>query len=134
MLVCAVDAAAGMVDKLAREIDEAHVRDVETLQFDGRTFDRVVCAGVLDFVQKPEAAIGNLMRHVAPGGVLVILAPRTGFQGFYYRLEKFAVGLRVNLFSADWFAVAAANHGFLVTSLDLPLPHNLVVRLEPKPS
>jgi uncharacterized membrane protein YbhN (UPF0104 family)/SAM-dependent methyltransferase len=134
MLVCAVDAAAGMVDKLAREIDEAHVRDVETLQFDGRTFDRVVCAGVMDFVQEPNAAIVNLMRHVAPGGVLVILAPRTGFQGFYYRLEKFAVGLRVNLFSADWFAVAAANHGFLVTSLDLPLPHNLVVRLEPKSS
>jgi uncharacterized protein (TIRG00374 family) len=132
MRVCAVDAAAGMVDKLASEIDEAHVRDVETLEFDGRTFDRVVCAGVMDFVQNPDAAITNLMRHVAPGGVLVILAPRTGLQGFYYRLEKFAVGLRVNLFTADWFATAAANHGFLVTSLDLPFPHNLVVRLEPK--
>ena len=134
MSVCAVDAAAGMVDKLSSEIDEAHVRDVETLQLDGRTFDRVVCAGVMDFVQGPETAIVNLMRHVAPGGVLVVLAPRTGLQGIYYRLEKFAVGLRVNLFTADWFETIASPHGFRMTALDLPLPHNLVVRLEPKPA
>jgi uncharacterized membrane protein YbhN (UPF0104 family)/2-polyprenyl-3-methyl-5-hydroxy-6-metoxy-1,4-benzoquinol methylase len=134
MLVCAVDAASGMIERLAPQVDEALVRDVETLHLGGRTFDRVVCAGVMDFVENPDAAMVNLMRHVAPGGVLVILAPRTGVQGCYYRLEKFAVGLRVNLFTSKWFSTIAAHHHFHVASVELPLPHNLVVRLEPMPT
>jgi hypothetical protein len=39
--------------------------------------------------------------------------------------------LRINLFTAEWFEAAAQKNGFRVTSLELPLPHNLVVRLEP---
>jgi 2-polyprenyl-3-methyl-5-hydroxy-6-metoxy-1,4-benzoquinol methylase/uncharacterized membrane protein YbhN (UPF0104 family) len=131
MSVCAVDAAPGMIERLTSRVDEALVCDVETLQLANRTFDRVVCAGVLDFVAKPELAIANLMRHVAPGGALVILAPRTGWGGFYYRLEKLAVGLRINRYTPAWFSDAASRAGFHLTSLDLPLPHNLVVRLEP---
>jgi ubiquinone/menaquinone biosynthesis C-methylase UbiE/uncharacterized membrane protein YbhN (UPF0104 family) len=131
MRVCAVDAAPGMVEKIAGKVDEAHVTDVETLQFGGRTFNRVVCAGVMDFVVNPDTALENLMRQVGPGGVLVVLAPRRGLRGAYYQLEKRVVGLRINLFTAEWFEAAARKSGFRVTSLELPLPHNLVVRLEP---
>jgi ubiquinone/menaquinone biosynthesis C-methylase UbiE len=133
MRVCAVDAALGMVERVSGKVDEAHVSDVETLHFSGRTFNRVVCAGVMDFVVNPEVAIENLMRQVGPGGVLVVLAPRRGLRGAYYQLEKRVVGLRINLFTAEWFEAAAQKNGFRVTSLELPLPHNLVVRLEPKP-
>lgn len=131
MRVCAVDAAPGMVEKVSGKVDEAHVTDVETLQFSGRTFNRVVCAGVMDFVVNPDTAIENLMRQVGPEGVLVVLAPRRGLRGAYYQLEKRVVGLRINLFTTEWFEAAAQRSGFRVTSLELPLPHNLVVRLEP---
>jgi ubiquinone/menaquinone biosynthesis C-methylase UbiE/uncharacterized membrane protein YbhN (UPF0104 family) len=131
MHVCAVDAAPGMVEKITGKVDEAHVTDVETLQIGGRAFNRVVCAGVMDFVVNPDTALENLMRQVGPGGVLVVLAPRRGLRGAYYQLEKRVVGLRINLFTPEWFEAAARKSGFRVTSLELPLPHNLVVRLEP---
>jgi ubiquinone/menaquinone biosynthesis C-methylase UbiE/uncharacterized membrane protein YbhN (UPF0104 family) len=131
MRVCAVDAAPRMVEKISGKVDEALVTDVETLQFSGPPFNRVVCAGVMDFVVNPDTALENLMRQVGPGGVLVVLAPRRGLRGAYYQLEKRAVGLRINLFTAEWFEAAARKSGFRVTSLELPLPHNLVVRLEP---
>src|SRR5262249_51676494 len=50
--VCAVDRSAPAVDRVRPRVAEAVVADVEELSL-GRTFDRVVCFGVLDFVRDP---------------------------------------------------------------------------------
>jgi len=46
--------------------------DLRDLPFPARTFDVVVCLGVLQHTPSPEASIANLWRMVAPGGLLVI--------------------------------------------------------------
>jgi 2-polyprenyl-3-methyl-5-hydroxy-6-metoxy-1,4-benzoquinol methylase len=48
---------------------DIRLRDVEDLRGIG-TFDRVVCAGVLDFVVDPDLAFANVCRLVASGGRL----------------------------------------------------------------
>lgn len=46
--------------------------DLRDLPFPAKTFDLVLCLGVLQHTPSPEASIGDLWRMVAPGGLLVI--------------------------------------------------------------
>ena len=127
--VTAVDLAPAMVDQLRDKADEAWIGDVEQLEHDGR-YDIVVCAGVLDFVLDPERAFANLARLTAPGGRLVVLAPRAAAGGLIYRFEKKLQHIEVNLFSLDWFQRAAAEHGLRVADYVHPLPTNRALLFE----
>ena len=124
--VCAIDAVPEMLVHLQGKVDEVRLRDVETLT-DAAPFDRVICAGVLDFVADPELAFSRLCGAVAPGGRLVVLVPRTGPGGWLYRAEKLCFGLRVNLFDSRWFAARAGLHGLRVSEVRTPLPGNLAI-------
>lgn len=46
--------------------------DLRDLPFPAKTFDVVLCLGVLQHTPSPEESIANLWRMVAPGGLLVI--------------------------------------------------------------
>ena len=100
--------------------------DVENL-FGIGAYDRVICAGVLDFVVDAERAIANVCAAVAPGGRLVLLAPAKGPGGIYYRLEKRLFGLRVNLFTPAWLRSRVAVHGLRVVETRRPLICNVAI-------
>lgn len=129
--VCAIDLAPDMVTRIRERIDEAWVADVEKLRLD-RTFDRVICAGILDFVSDPEAAFRNLCRLVTPGGRLVLLCPRVGIGGWYYRIEKWYQGFRVNLFRSEWLLAIAEEYDLELVDKRKPLPTNMVLALQRK--
>jgi 2-polyprenyl-3-methyl-5-hydroxy-6-metoxy-1,4-benzoquinol methylase len=126
MRVCAMDAVPEMLSALQGLVDEVRVRDLEALA-DSGAYDRVICAGVLDFVADPERAFANLCALVAVGGRLVVLAPRRGPGGWLYRVEKLCVGLRVNLYEVEWLISRARQHGLRVTAVGTPLPGNMVI-------
>lgn len=128
MRVCAVDYSRGMIDRLARHVDEAHVADLEQLKLE-RQYDVVVCAGVLEFVLEPERAFANLCRLVKPGGRLIIQSPRSCFFGWFYRLEKRMAGISVNLYTRSWFEAQARCSGLEIAAWDHPLPYNQVILL-----
>lgn len=46
----------------------------ESMQL-GQTFDLIVMSDVIEHVNAPVTAIGNLLRHLSPGGVLVVTTP-----------------------------------------------------------
>jgi 2-polyprenyl-3-methyl-5-hydroxy-6-metoxy-1,4-benzoquinol methylase len=127
--VSSVDLAPGMVQKIGGQVDEAWVGDVETLQLP-RRYDIVICSGVLDFVLNPEVAFENLAALVAPGGRLVVNAPRSGPWGWIYRMEKAALGIRVNLFSRAWFERQSQRCRIRLRDTIRPLPTNEVVLFE----
>jgi SAM-dependent methyltransferase/uncharacterized membrane protein YbhN (UPF0104 family) len=129
LVVWAVDAIPEMVQRIAPLVDGVAVADLETLSL-SREFDRVVCAGVLDFVLDPEKAFANLCAHVSADGRVVLLVPRTGPGGVWYRFEKAMIRVRVNLYSLRWFEEMGAASGFEVTAVAYPLFHNMVVCLE----
>lgn len=130
MYVHAVDTSTGMVMKLSGKVDEIEVADVETMEIE-RTFDRVVCAGVLDFVMNPEKAFCNLCRLVGPGGRLIILSPRRGLGGLFYRYEKKAFGIkRINLYQRAWYENLGKQCGLNLIECVHPLPTNMAVVFE----
>jgi 2-polyprenyl-3-methyl-5-hydroxy-6-metoxy-1,4-benzoquinol methylase len=124
--VCAIDAVPEMLAALAGNVDDVRQRDVEDLDRMG-AFDRVICAGVLDFVVDPERAFDNVCRLVAPRGRLVVLAPSAGAGGWFYRAEKRVFGLRVNLFERGWFESRSASNGLRVVAVRRPLPGNVAI-------
>jgi SAM-dependent methyltransferase len=71
--VTGIDVSPGQLEhneRLARVI----VGDIQTYAF-APEFDIVVCWNVLEHVPDPAAAIDQLVRAVAPGGLLVIASP-----------------------------------------------------------
>ncbi|PYQ83513.1 MAG: hypothetical protein DMG02_33605, partial [Acidobacteria bacterium] len=75
-LVHAIDLSSA-VDANRRNIGDASnyvvaQADLRELPFPARTFDVVLCLGVLQHTPSPEASIAALWRMVAPGGLLVI--------------------------------------------------------------
>ncbi len=129
MRVTVTDASEAMVRAASTWADEAKVADVEELEL-GVSFYGVVCAGVLDFVLRPEVALGNLFKHMSEDGWLVVLLPRKCLGGLLYRVEKQLRRMRVNLFSRDWLEEQARRAQLRITGYVEPLPYNLVVRFE----
>ncbi|HYZ90442.1 MAG TPA: class I SAM-dependent methyltransferase [Myxococcales bacterium] len=124
--VCAIDAVPEMLAQLDGDVDEVRLFDLDSLG-PWRAFDRVICAGVLDFVANVEQAFANLCALVAPGGWLVVLAPCAGPGGWLYRAEKALFGLRVNLFEPAWLQDRARKHGLRPGELRRPLPGNVAL-------
>lgn len=128
--VHAVDAAPAMVARVEPHVDVAEVADIETFA-PPRTYDVVICCGVLDFVARPDQAFDNLCRLCAPGGRLVVLLPRAGAGSLLYLLEKRLHGLGVNIYRRDWLIRLARRHGLELTAHRQPLPFNMALLFEP---
>lgn len=110
--VVAVDLSEGMVARLRSEGIVGHVGDVATVDL-GRRFDRVLAAGVLEFVPDPVAVLRNAARHALPGARLVVLVPRLGLAGRAYRRWHARHGIPVRLFTPADLDRAAADAGWL---------------------
>jgi len=46
--------------------------DIEHLQFDDRSFDLVICSGVIEYIKDDEAVLDELKRVTKPGGFMII--------------------------------------------------------------
>jgi 2-polyprenyl-3-methyl-5-hydroxy-6-metoxy-1,4-benzoquinol methylase len=129
MWVHAIDAAPGMVELVRPDVDLAEVADLETFA-PGRTYDLVICCGVLEFVSSPEVAFERLWRLCAPGGRVVLQVPREGAGGCLYRLEKRLAGLAVVLYGRDRLLARAEARGLTLAGEAYPLPYNMVVAFD----
>jgi SAM-dependent methyltransferase len=124
--VWAVDICPEMIARAAGKVDRAQVADVRAIDF-GRSFDRVLCLGVMEYVSDPIATLRRLRAHLSPGGRCIVLVPRRGIGGWLYRREKRKHGLRVHLYSAGCLRQMAGAAGLVYLSHRFPFFHNLVM-------
>ncbi len=93
--VYAVDLSCAMVRSLPITVNGT-VGDIESCDL-GRTFSKIICAGVLEFVENPVKVFENAHRHSQAGTCLVVLAPRTNIPGqiykWYHRMHDVSVRL-----------------------------------------
>jgi SAM-dependent methyltransferase len=124
--VWAVDICPEMIARIANRVDHAQVADVRTLDL-GRTFDRVLCLGVLEYVSDAIATLRRLRDHLAPEGRGLVLVPRRGIGGSLYRREKRRHGLRVQLYSAAQLRDLAGRAGLAHVGHRYPFFHNVLM-------
>ena len=77
-LVVGLDASRTMLEQAAREANPPNVRyvrgDAAALPFPDGTFDAVCCFAALYFIAQPLRAIDEMVRVLAPGGRIALLA------------------------------------------------------------
>ncbi len=77
-LAVGLDASRTMLDQAVREQNPANVRyvrgDAAALPFPDATFDAVCCFAALYFIAEPIQAIDEMVRVLAPGGRIALLA------------------------------------------------------------
>lgn len=54
------------------------IETVESLPYAAGSFDGVLCSSVLEYLERPEAALAEIARVLRPGGRLLLTAARTG--------------------------------------------------------
>jgi ubiquinone/menaquinone biosynthesis C-methylase UbiE len=77
-LVVGLDASRTMLEQAAREDNPPNVRyvrgDAAALPFPADAFDAVCCFAALYFIERPLEAIDEMVRVLAPGGRIALLA------------------------------------------------------------
>ena len=129
LTTCGVDVVPGMLEAAKPHLNESKVVSVEKLDYKNR-FDRIVCAGVLDFTRSPMTAIARMSDAMVSGGRLVILCPRRGPGGVYYIFEKMIFGMRVNLLTREVLTRWAERAGLTYIEHAHPLPTNMAITFE----
>jgi SAM-dependent methyltransferase len=107
---------------------KAVVADVSSLPVKP-VFDRIVCAGTLEFVPEPARFLAESARALKSGGRLVILAPSTNVLAHLYRLWHKRHGFVINLFSAEAIMELAGSCGLKVTSIRRAALFNLTAQM-----
>ena len=95
--VYGVDLSPRMIEVYRAGGNRGEVGDVERMRI-GRRFNKILCSGVLEFVSEPRRALSNLAEHMEPGGRLVLIYPRRGPAGIFYKGFHASHRVRVRLF------------------------------------
>ena len=95
-----VDLSENMIRFLRQHGIRGSVGNIEDIQLH-KTFDKILAAGVLEFVANPERAIHNLTSHLKKKGTLVILYPRYSIGGILYKCYHLLHGINIHLFTAE---------------------------------
>jgi 2-polyprenyl-3-methyl-5-hydroxy-6-metoxy-1,4-benzoquinol methylase len=127
LAVTAIDFSPRMLERVRPFVDETVQANLEQLAL-ARTFDRIVCAGVLEFVGDPARCLARLASHLAPGGRLVVMVPRRSFGGHLYRLwHRWKNAIVVHLFTAAELERAAERSGLERLACLEPFVHDLII-------
>lgn len=123
-----VDLSPGMV-RIARERGvAAEVADLHALDL-GRTYDKILCAGPLEFCESAGRVIHRLSLHLAPGGRLVLLFPPPTVVGHVYRAYHRAISqLRIHLYPIEELSGWLRAAGLEPDALRRPGPFSAVMR------
>jgi SAM-dependent methyltransferase len=92
--VSGVDQARAVLEMAAPETPESvrlEVGDLRKLEFDNDGFDLVVCFEVIEYLEDPLTVLDELVRVLAPGGLLLVSLPNRDVPqpGSPYRLNGF---------------------------------------------
>jgi SAM-dependent methyltransferase len=128
--VTALDVEPAMIEALRKRLRvETMLGDLMSMRLEPR-FDKIVCAGVLEFVQDPRAVVANLAKGLGPDGVMVILVLAKCLPGLGYWAARRANGIDMPMFTRRGIAGLAGEAGLEVERIKRA-GYNWVARLRP---
>lgn len=129
--VIGVDVSAAMLAEAERRGESVTLMDLAELDL-GRRFDKVLCAGALEFCESPARVIGRLAAHLEPHGRLLLLVPSRTLGGRVYRAYHRSHGVPVRLFDSDQIDAWLRQAGLEVRVVVDVTPISFVVCAEPR--
>jgi SAM-dependent methyltransferase len=125
-LLDAVDLSPAMVERARARGIGARVADLHGLDL-GRRYDKILCAGPLEFCAEPALVIERLAQHLEPGGCLVILFPTPARGGRLYQYYYRALGVHVHLFEVGEMVALLERTGLAPHGLRRPASFSVAV-------
>ena len=99
--------------------------DLRKLEFEDDTFELIVCFEVIEYVDDPLAVLDELVRVLAPGGLLLVSSPNRGVYqpGNPHHLHEFAPAeLEAELVARLATCGCFRQHDYVVSALRGPTP------------
>ncbi len=109
--VFGVDISQEMIIMLKNKGIQGIKGDIQKIYL-GKKFDKVLCAGALEFVEHPEMVVKNAAAHLRKNGLFVLLYPKPSFFGRVYQLYHLSHGMRIRLFSIKIIKKLFEDSGF----------------------
>jgi len=128
--VLCVDISPEMVEVVKRAGMEAEVHDIQSLNLN-RKFDKILCAGPLEFCKQPLTALENLRRHLTKEGCLVLSVLNASIIGLAYRLYHLCHGFSINLFSLKRIMALLNQAGFKIEAIERPTSFLYAIKARP---
>ena len=95
------------------------VGNIENLPFKKR-FNKVLCAGALEFVIDPNKTINSFNNVLKDNGEFILLYPRFNLFGLLYKIYHLMHNVKINLFSLNGIKGLLFNNGFKVVFIGKP--------------
>ena len=127
--VVAVDQSPTMISQLTHPQVTGVVDDIDQIDLD-RSFNYLICAGVLEFVSNAEYVIANARRHASAGSRLVVLVPFKNLAGAMYRLYHRRHGFDISLFDHKKLETMFDGSGWKIVDRQFVQPFSLLVALD----
>jgi len=105
--------------------------DLEALPLKGQ-YDRILCAGALEFTPFPAAFFKEAGRFLASDGRLILLAPSYNIASFLYQSWHRFHGFKIHLFTKQDLHQMADSSGLKITQLIHPMPFTQVLTFQRK--
>ena len=125
-LLVAVDISQEMLKHL-HVINAKKVRaDIQNVSF-SRKFDRILCAGALEFLDDISVFLANIEGVLSNNGKMVLLLPRRGVCSFFYKFFHLLHGVKVKLFTEKELKSVLVQGKWKLESLSVPTPMTYVL-------
>jgi cyclopropane fatty-acyl-phospholipid synthase-like methyltransferase len=102
--------------------------DIQTVAFQ-KSFDRVLCAGALEFLINIEPFLENAKAFLAKDGLMTILLPKRGIWGFFYKFFHWSHSVPIQLFSYRELENKLNKCGFKLQDITCPTPMTYVLKI-----
>lgn len=117
----AVDISSKMLFHLKTQNAKKVKADIQNIRFH-RQFDRILCAGALEFLPTIQPFLSNVKCLLTDEGKMVLLLPRRGLTGLFYKGFHRFHGIKINLFGADDFMAVLEQEGWKLEKIVSPTP------------
>ena len=110
-----IDMSAEMIQRLKRKGIPGKACDLENCSLK-RKFDKIICAGVLEFTKNTGTVIKMLARHLKPEGKLVLLYSRPSIGTYAYVALHRLHGLRLKIIPRAKLQSLLKEAGLVITA------------------
>jgi len=130
-LLC-IDSSFSMIKAVKQKGILGVVGNAENIPLNN-VFDKILCLGVLEFVNRPESVIYQIKTHLKTDGCIVLIIPKKSIPGLIYKSIHKLHKLKVKLFTLSEMETILSNYGMQITAKKVLLDFACIIKAEPIP-
>ena len=130
-LVEGIDLSPRMAEEAKKLGFNTRVLDLESGQDIGVKYDKIVCAGVLEFCNDPAKVLMNLRGALRSNAFIILLVPKFSFEGIFYKMFHRYFGCKefIKLYGIRDIDELARRCNLRISHVTSPTSYSLAVKL-----